>query len=477
MTRWLAPALAVAVGGLLAAGLGGPLQVAYPLAVLAVGMAIERRSVPGYVSFVIWVWALTPFVRRVADLQSGWHEPSLILLAPYLVTAAPPAWLLARSLLASLREPPSLAGRGMFVLSGLGILAGVPMGFATAPTSAVVETLNWAVPVAFGAYLAAWRTEVARIERTVVRTCFQASVLVGVYAVYQFMRAPVWDIEWMRSVEADSFGLPREFELRTFSTFHSPGVLGYFAVVPVAVWIAHPRWATSPAAALAVVALALSQVRAAWLAVALSMAFAIPVLSGRDRLRLAVIAAIGMIVAAPFVLPIEISDATLDRVATLTNLGNDESALSRFEGHTLLIDVLNRHPFGLGVGVSDRRVEQLIGSRDSIVVSTLVQFGLVGALAYAVGLGLLIVRIASYYRRAQTYDALGLACAGLGLLSAIFFGTVTAGPPGIFIWIVGGLAAARVAARADAGARARTAPLSAPTRPAWPAPHAVRHAE
>ena len=72
---------AAAIALALAARLGALLQYLFPIAAILTAVLIERRSLPGYLSFVIWLWMLTPLVRRVADLQSGWHEPSLILLA------------------------------------------------------------------------------------------------------------------------------------------------------------------------------------------------------------------------------------------------------------------------------------------------------------------------------------------------------------------------------------------------------------
>jgi hypothetical protein len=463
ITRWLPLAFAGGVALLLVAGMGARLQMIYPLAALAVGIAIEwRGSAAAYVAFTLWLWALTPFVRRVADFQGGWHEPSIILLTPYLVTAAPAIRLAFRMIVTSLRTRPRLAGSAMFALTGFGVAFGLPMGFVATPTGAVVETLNWGVPIAFGFYIASRRQDVAQIERAMAVTFMQAAVVMGAYAVYQFMRAPAWDVDWMLNIEATSFGIAREFELRVFSTSHSPGVLGYFIIIPLALWVANPRLRTVGAAALAGVALALSQVRAAWLGLAVASVMAVYALPGRARLRLAAFIGMGMVVAAPFVLPIEISDVTLDRMLTIANLGNDESALSRLAGHTLLISFLNEHPFGIGIGMVDRRLEQLIGSRDSIIVGTVVQFGIIGALAYAAGLVALIARIVGYYRRARTSEALGLSCAGLGLLSALFFGTVTAGPPGVLLWAIAGLA---TASRPKAHARAwAAAPARAPVR-------------
>ena len=37
-----------------------------------------------YVSFVIWLYMITPFVRRVVDYQAGYQDVSMVTLAPQL---------------------------------------------------------------------------------------------------------------------------------------------------------------------------------------------------------------------------------------------------------------------------------------------------------------------------------------------------------------------------------------------------------
>jgi len=41
--------------------------------------------------------------------------------------------------------------------------------------------------------------------------------------------------------------------------------------------------------------------------------------------------------------------------------------------------VIREHPLGLGMGVDDANLAQWIGPRDSMVVTTFVQFGIIGA--------------------------------------------------------------------------------------------------
>ena len=65
-------------------GISWPLRLLYPGGALVLGIVLYSRHPILYVGFTWWLWFLTAWVRRVVDFQSGWQEPSVILLAPYL---------------------------------------------------------------------------------------------------------------------------------------------------------------------------------------------------------------------------------------------------------------------------------------------------------------------------------------------------------------------------------------------------------
>src|SRR5690606_31985599 len=100
-----------------------------------------------YVKFVMWLWVLSPLVRRIADFQAGWQNPSLVLLTPYLVTSLCAVHVAARLLLTPHAVRPSLpVGTTAFALAVLGTVVGVPMGLLLRNPDAVQETLNWLIP-------------------------------------------------------------------------------------------------------------------------------------------------------------------------------------------------------------------------------------------------------------------------------------------------------------------------------------------
>jgi hypothetical protein len=435
-------ALALLVLALLAIRAGSLLQIAYPLAAIAVVIWLESVSVAATVSFVLWMWTLTPLVRRLADLQTGWHDPSLILLTPYLVTG----WPAARRLLGLVMFPTRLTtlprGQAVFVLAALGVGTGIPMGFTASPQAAALETLNWLVPVGFGWYVASSAEELTRIERAVVGA-FQATALISAaYGIYQFLSPPPWDAEWMRNSGMSTIGLPEAFAVRVFSTMHSPGVFGLFIFIPLVLWLAKPRLTGLLTASLATIVLVLSEVRTAWVGLAVSTGLLFVSASNRARFRLITLTGLAAFCVAPFLFLPEVSERVSTRFATFAEPDNDESALSRVEGHLLALDFVATNPFGAGIGSSDARIEQVISMRDSMLVAALVQFGLVGTFLYAVGVCLLFAKLWTYHLRAPSPDGRGLACAGIGLLSVACFGAVTVSLPGAFFWLIGGLAVA-----------------------------------
>jgi O-Antigen ligase len=451
MVKTLGPPLVLVAIVVAAIGLrvGGVLQFVYPAAAVLVGMWLCRTSLRHYVSFVLWLWMLTPLVRRLADWQGGWRDPSLILLAPYLVTAWPAALRLGRSALAlaEIARVPSRriaapAGSLVFALAGAAIALGIPFGVMGSTSAAVMALLNWLVPLAFGWFIAT-TDRPDEIERAAVSTFRAAALVVGAYGVWQFLGPQPWDAEWMRNSEMTTLGRPEPFEVRVFSTMHSPGVLGFFLMVPLVLWLAHPTIRSVPMASVAAISLVLSQVRTAWLGLAVSTLFLLAALPHRIRFRVVALGGIAALIVMPFFFSPEVAEMAATRFASLTTPDSDTSALSRLEGHLLAFDFVGSHPFGGGLGATDPRVDQVMSINDSVIAAVLVQFGVVGAFLYLGGLVLVLAQLWRYYREAPTLESMGLAAAGLGLLSTAALGAVTAGAAGVLFWLASGLAVAR----------------------------------
>lgn len=448
MTTRVQVAFAAVVATALMVQGGGLLRLAYPLAAVAIGWRLSIIDPPRYLAFLLWLWALTPLVRRIADFQAGWQDPSLVLLTPYVVTAACLLRPLARAV--CFPTPPASwpPGRAMFVLAGVGVACGVPLGLVTDSTGAAIEMLNWVLPIGLGIYVASRHQELVELERAVVRALAGIVIVVGAYGVAQFVNPLPWDVDWMKNAEMASIGQPEPFAVRVFSTMHSPGVLAFFVHTALIVWLATARTSGLVGASLGMIVLLLSQVRTGWLALAISMCLVLAAMPLRSRIRALALAGAAALVVGPFFPTPEASDLLVSRAESLTESPSfDRSTASRLEGHGRALDFASRNPFGVGIGVTPAWIEEVVGMRDSTLVAGLVQLGVLGTVLYLAGLCLLAVRLWRYYRDGQRREAVGLACAGLGILCTAGLGVPTAGPPGMLVWMLAGLAAANATAR------------------------------
>lgn len=438
-TSWPQVLFFAVIGALLGLHMGALTRALYPLGALAVGLYLLRFSAAGYVSFCFWLWFFSPFVRRVADFYAEWQDPSIVLLTPYLVSGLVALKLVGRLLQ---RQPQRIAGTPLLALAAGGILLGVPFGVMKAPSPAVTEMLNWWLPLLFCWYLATVFDQLHEIERALVKTFGLAMLIVGAYGIYQFTAAPPWDTNWMLNIEMTTIGIPEPFGIRVFSTMHSPGVLGFFLAFGMALWVARPVASGMPSTAVAAAALALSQVRSAWLAFAVAALLVVTVLKPSQQLRAAIFVALATIATAAFVLTPEMSELFGSRFSTMEQLEDDESAVARIAGHAAAVEFAVLHPLGAGIGQNDATIESYISMRDSVLVALVVQFGLIGSALYIIALCGLTFTLWRYYRRGASADGRALACVGLGMLSASLLGVVTAGPIGMCLWTVGGLALA-----------------------------------
>ena len=142
-----APSLALpcVFGTLMLLGAGSVVRPLFTPVSIVVAVALFAISRTQYVIFVIWLFFLTPFVRRVVDYQLGYQETSLVVLAPILAASV--------SLYLLVKKLPLLYSIGF--LPVLIVLCGVLYGYFVGiinngPASATYDFLLWAAPLAFG---------------------------------------------------------------------------------------------------------------------------------------------------------------------------------------------------------------------------------------------------------------------------------------------------------------------------------------
>ena len=79
-------AFAIINGGLLVVRVGLWNVIVFLITSLLAGWILIAVDAPLYVEFTLALWMFSPFIRRVADYQGGFREPSIVLLVPFLVT-------------------------------------------------------------------------------------------------------------------------------------------------------------------------------------------------------------------------------------------------------------------------------------------------------------------------------------------------------------------------------------------------------
>ncbi len=141
------------------------LTYAFPAMAVVLGAWLLFTDPARYLAFALWLWMLTPFVRRVVDAQNGWNQQNAILLAPLLVCAlcALDAFYHAPRLKRVVAFP--------FVLGVACILGGVLVGlFLTPPTLVIYAAISWIAPLLLGLHVAIHPEHRERYHRAIART-------------------------------------------------------------------------------------------------------------------------------------------------------------------------------------------------------------------------------------------------------------------------------------------------------------------
>jgi len=351
----LAPAFGLVAMAALgtAVGLGGVMRMAYPVLALLVGAALlGTRRIGAYVCFCIWLFVLTPWLRRWIDLDLGWLRVNPVMMAPW--AASVPSLVMLLRMVAGPAFPLSGPMLLAIVAASYGLLLGIVQGSLA---SAVFDWLRYVVPPCFAALLIVSLPQCPSLPRRFVRTLALGAALAGAYGVYQFVVLPPWDAKWVRDViefaRMTSIGYPYPYEVRVFSLLNSPHSFAAFVGVAAPFLLAVPGPVHLLALACGVAGLLLTMARTYWLAIAVSVIYVL--VRGRLGLKLQAVAVVaGLLVLLPAVAAFvpEAMTKVDERVASLSaeRLDADRSARSRLGDYAELAEVLEGQPLGTGLG-------------------------------------------------------------------------------------------------------------------------------
>ncbi len=460
----------VAATLVLLAGVGGRLaSYVYLLAAAVTGLVLLFNAPVTYISFSLWLWWLTPFVRRMLDHRHGWNPTNIVLVAPPLVALF--------SVVVILRHTREL--RGILYAPYLLVLAALAYGYAVGIISAgtipaTYALITWLAPVLFGIHLAvSWR-RYPELAGSLRRTFSIALPLLAAYGLYQFVRLPSWDAEWMRNADLRSIGNPLPFLVRIFGTLNTPGPYAAFLVAGLLMLLLGKGRLRYISTALALVALLLTRTRAAWAAFMIGLVvqyLSQPIVRLPKR-------TVTLIVVSLLALPIaaipKFRNMIVPRLSTLTSLREDNSFVKRVQFSTATANGIVDAAAGSGLGTTGGAIKlrgmQGVRSLDNGFLEVFYIYGWPGGALLFLGIGGLLLQAFRFLEARRDPFANSVRATAVALISILPIGDVFTGPTGTLLWSMVGLGIAAHAYHLTTGLALRSRAAAAQMRKAAPAP-------
>jgi hypothetical protein len=390
------------------------------------------------VTFCLWLFLLTPMVRRIVDSHAGFAQANVLMLAPYLAVG----W-------AVLQQPRFLLARGRTAQWPIAILLGtIVYGFLLAVAhgrllAGTVDLLRWAAPPLLACYIIVRADQWEAICHELRALALIALPVLSLYALHQFFSPPQWDVLWMLNSEMESIGRPLPFEIRVFGTMNSPASLAYYleALLLITLVLKPPlRWINVP---LGLGALAVTLVRSAWLGLAVGLVLLMA--RAPMRVRSAVVVMVGAtLVLSPLALTnARVEKVVYDRIESMSDVGGDKSLTDRVYAYRTSVDELMAEPWGQGLGVAN--VASRYANADHRVidggpVEILLSLGILFGSLYLVMVALLLVAAVMRPMAREGRDLLSAVFA-IAIAQALALSSVTTvvGEIGVLFWVAIGL--------------------------------------
>lgn len=418
------------------------LNYAFPAGALMLGAWLYVALPTYYIGYTLWIWFLTPFARRVIDYQLGHHTPqSPVILTPMLVTGLCVVTLFrSGGVLTKRRYAP-------FLLTILGVLYGFLVGLVkVGPLSATYALLQWMLPLLFGFHLLrSWRKYPS--YRRILKSTFTWGVLiVGTYALFQYLAAPPWDMQWLvGSGMTSSMGQPEPREFRVFSTMNATGPFAKMVMVAVLVLFAESGLVSRLATVPGYGSLLLSLVRSAWGGWLVGLTYLVIRIRGAMRARLVGILVVSILMCIPLLMFTPNVARVENRAESLTNLEHDVSYQGRIGLYRTAGPKVLTNPIGNGIGYYGTAAKLSRGttvSFDAGLVEVPLALGWPGVLLYVGGLVWMMVEAVRI--KISDTDEFAVVAVGIvvAILSLLIFSNQFKGLGALFMWSFLGIALA-----------------------------------
>jgi len=368
------------------------MRVAFPLVASAVGLIFYLRKPITYIQFTLWIWILTPCVRRLVDWRFGFQDQNLVLVAPLLVTAIASFTVLykLKGMNRHLMVPFVLCSGGVL----FGFFSGIIHLFLHMRTQEsfmgmLYGLMAWMIPILFAMHIALeWRRR-EEIARAVSNVYFWSLLLVGLYTLIQYVKPWPWDLYWLDNIQfyirtASSFGSPTPFHLRVWGTLNSPGTFAAFILCGILLVTFMKTRFRYFALIPGYLALIIGMVRIIWISWFLGIILVAIILRSKSAFRMAASVVLTALVILP-VLYIINPDNLSSRFSTLLDIRSDSSYQDRQNMYTHAFDDVFEQPSGYGLGQgSANKINAYV--LDSGIIQLLYALGVQGTIFYAMGI-------------------------------------------------------------------------------------------
>jgi hypothetical protein len=405
---------------LLIAHQGRLVELFFPLASFLVAAYFYRSSPAHYLSFVFWLFFLSPEVRRLADFVNGSFNPkSLVMIAPMLAVTLSGVSLITEYRAFGQRRTAPL------VLIMVGLFYSFFVGMVqVGPAAAGFTLIGWLFPVLVAFRMVVTWRDYPVYHRVLLKTFVFGGLVMGIYGVIQYVSPPPWDAFWLIASEMASEGTPVPYGMRVCSTLNSSGP---FSTVMMAVLLmsmaarGRTRIATG---VVGIPALLFSSVRSAWGGSIIGLLYPLAMLDSKNRARL-IGGVLGFaLLVSPLTMIEQVAEPLTHRFDSIMNVGSDNSYQVRAAFYqnfmaSALTDIAGQGlgATGAGTKLSTDDTQQLGVVFDSGFMEVPYVLGWPGTFLYTTGVLTLLWRAFAASRR-RPADSFGVA--GVGVAFALF---------------------------------------------------------
>lgn len=422
-TAWSAIAIIFAFTALgCVAGLGGLLRFIFPVASLLLAVYLYAFKPITFITYNWLIWCFSPLLRRLGDYyRGGFDDFGIMLLAPYLVT-----FVCALTLFKQLPKAHK-TGDLSFVAIASSVLYAFFIGALNNPPVLVVRTfLEWMSPVLFGFHIASsWRFY-PEIRKATQATFLCIILLTGIYGIYQFIFAPVWDTFWLESTGIVTMGRPEPLGLRVWSTTHSPPPYGCLMMSALLLLFSSRSFWKLPAASVGYLSFLLSMVRAAWLGWMVGILTLLALLKPSLKTKMIITIVVMFFVVVPLANIDPFSEIIGDRLETFLYIQQDTSYLARGQTYERHLGIAMTNFIGQGLGstffiLPNGQLQRI--AFDSGFLDLFYTLGWLGGLPYL--LGILLISLSLLQLKQSSSDPFVSAIIAI---TASFFTVILLGP-------------------------------------------------